>query len=416
MGMVLEKTVANYLADFLKRMDNISLKIYTRKFIREKGRKRRRIQALLYGVLTYLPTIDEIARGIYGEKFDRFNERKRNQIRVYIYRVVYQKIYPHELRKDILLKPILKAKLEFPNDIVKEIALKTSFQEWIVRKLLSYMDAASLEAYLSSLNERQPTWLYVNTLKTSLESVVRKLEIEGVEVNEDKDIPNLLRVISTRKPLDKTMPYYDNEILIMSKASVAVVYTLNPKPGESILDACAAPGMKTLLSSILMENQGKIIAVDTSESRLNRMRKLLKKYEVSIVETVRADARKFRVPIDVDRILIDAPCTSSGMIMESPDIKLRLSPNRVEGFQELQWEILTNMLENINSDTIVTYSTCSIFPEEGELQISRLKEEIGVNIHQVKFGGKPYINSVGKRFYPNIHQTIGMFISKFSRG
>ncbi|MGQ4891495.1 MAG: RsmB/NOP family class I SAM-dependent RNA methyltransferase [Candidatus Njordarchaeia archaeon] len=414
--MTLEKTAANYLGDFLKHMENISLKIFTRKFIREKGRKRKRMQALLYGTITYLHTIDLALHNLYGDRLERFSYKTLNQMRIYAYRKLYQGIIPKEVKKNILLRKLEKLEKPKAKDETERIAIETSFPTWIVELLLKYLDTSELEQYLKSLNLRQPTWIVVNPTYGDVEKAVLSLEMKGVSVEVDGEFDYVLKVLETGKPIDKTEVYRENKILIMNKASVGVVEALNIKEGDIVADLCAAPGMKTLLIALKMDGDGKIFAYDNSKTRLERMKRLLRKYGVTNVSVALVDSRRVKVPEEANKILVDAPCSSSGMIMDSPDIKLKLSEERINHYASIQKEILVNALnQSMGHGREIVYSTCSIFPEEGEYQIESLMKQFDANIKLVdlKLGDLSYLNNQKtRRYYPHKHETIGMFISK----
>ena len=123
------------------------------------------------------------------------------------------------------------------------------------------------------------------------------------------------------------------------------------------------------------------------------------------------DARRFKPKKSFDKVLIDAPCTSTGTIPKNPDIKVKLTPEEVINYSNLQYQILTHILQISDRDVEITYATCSIFPEENELLISRIIRENTnrLTLHIPKIGSESLIRGIGKRFWPHIHDTIGIF-------
>ena len=165
---------------------------------------------------------------------------------------------------------------------------------------------------------------------------------------------------------------------------------LDPKPGEKILDACAAPGGKTSYLAELMKNRGTIIACDRDPERIDVLEKNLARLGVEIARVFRHDWMRGRIPekmaadIPVDRILIDAPCSNTGVMRRRVDVRWRLTPADFTRMQKRQIEIVRAVIPLLKPGGVVVYSTCSLEPEENEevvqqilanLSMLQLKEE-----------------------------------------
>lgn len=316
--------------------------------------------------------------------------------------ILYQidKIDPNNLVKDA--------------DWVKRVSILTSHPDWFVKKLEKLIGKQETEKLLHANNEIRVMWLRVNTLKISVENAIRKLEKEEITVEEDKDFPEVLKVVKAEKPVVTTSLHKRSEIFIQDKGSVAVVYALNPKPGDTILDACAAPGMKTTLIAQHLENKGKIIAVDISPRRVQLLKNMVKSAGAKIVYPILGDSVKLKIR-NVHKILLDAPCSSSGVLRLNPDIKVTMSPRRVEVLSNFQRFLLKNMLEILENHGTLVYATCSVLPEEGEEHIDSIINEVKLETPQIP-GRKGYDNfkcsPFVKRLFPHIHDTSGFFIAK----
>ena len=284
----------------------------------------------------------------------------------------------------------------------------------VCRKLENIMGREEAEKLLRANNEIRVTWLRVNTLKISVEKAIRKLEKENIIVEEDKDFPEVLKIIKAEKPVVTSSLHKRKEVFIQDKGSVAVVHALTPEPGDIILDACAAPGMKTTLMAQHMENKGKIIAVDISPRRIQLLKKMVKSASIKIVYPILGDSAKLKIK-NISKILIDAPCSSSGVLQSNPDIKVTLTPKRVKRLSLFQKIILQNMLEVLEENGILIYATCSVLPEEGEGQIDAFFNKVKLETPKI-LGTKGYSNfkcaTFVKRLFPHIHDTSGFFISK----
>jgi 16S rRNA (cytosine967-C5)-methyltransferase len=383
-----------------------------------------------YNTLDYL-----LIRFINKKRFREMDPFLRNMLRiatlelkfnydstVHVEDIVYKLILKRRGEQDAkYAKTILKKVNEFnfeealkELDQNKQISLKYFHSSYLVNKfveLFGYNEALEL---MQANNQKKTVWLRVNTLKTSIKEALQTLEKEGAEVKKDKDFPEVFRLEETEIPVPLTPVFKDRSIVIQDKASVAVVYALDPKPGEHILDACAAPGMKTSLIAQKMRNTGLITAIDNNQARLNRMKELLEISGVENVELKLADSRKLSGE-EYDKILVDAPCTSSGVIQSLPEIKWRLNQNQVNMYSSIQKEILENALTLLKKKGTLVFSTCSIFPEEGEQVIDSVKEK--VTLMKIKipgcegYKGYPFSSKV-KRLFPHKHNTQGFFICK----
>ena len=296
----------------------------------------------------------------------------------------------------------------------RKLSILTSHPEWFVRKLENIMGREETEKFLRANNELRVTWLRVNTLKISVEKAIRKLEKENILVEEDKDFPEVLKIVKAEKPVVTSSLHKRNEVFIQDKGSVAVVHALTPEPGDIILDACAAPGMKTTLIAQHMENKGKIFAVDISPRRIQLLEKMVKSAGVKIVYPILGDSAKLKIK-NISKILIDAPCSSSGILRSNPDIKVTLTPKRIKRLSLFQKMILQNMLEVLEEGGTLIYATCSVLPEEGEEQIDAFFNKVKLETPKT-LGTRGYSNfkctTFVKRLFPHIHDTSGFFISK----
>jgi len=295
---------------------------------------------------------------------------------------------------------------------VKKLSLLYSHPLWFVEKMVKCLGDRETEKLLKS-NEYYFTWLRVNTLKTSVENAMRKLEKEGVRVTLDKDYPILLKVLESKKTIENISLVKRGLVIPQDKASVAVVYALAPSKGETIIDACAAPGVKTSLIAQLMENKGRIIALDISSSRLAQMKSLLKKLGAKNIDILQVDSTKAHFKIKADKALIDAPCSNSGAVRKDPALRITLRKIDLDKFSRVQFSLVANIVNYANE---VVYATCSLAPEEGEEIINKFKDNL-IDLKYLKASsgyGKYAFCKYVRRFFPHLHQSIGFFIAKIS--
>jgi 16S rRNA (cytosine967-C5)-methyltransferase len=257
-------------------------------------------------------------------------------------------------------------------------------------------------------------WLRVNMLKSSIEGVVRGLESEGVIVEVSRDYPYMLKILKTPKPVRLLRVVREFKAIPHDIASAAVVEALRPERGDSVLDACAAPGIKTSLIAMLAEGRVRIKAIDISGRRITVMRKLMRKLGVpdEAVEYMVADSRKVELREHYDKALVDAPCSNTGAMAKDPALRVTITPGKVEYYSRLQKGILENILKYASR---VTYTTCSILPEEGEEVVETVADKAKLEKPQIKMCGEPYkgysVSQSTCRLYPHIHESEGFYIA-----
>jgi 16S rRNA (cytosine967-C5)-methyltransferase len=257
-------------------------------------------------------------------------------------------------------------------------------------------------------------WLRVNMLKSSIEGVVRGLESEGVIVEVSRDYPYMLKIIKTPKPVRLLRVVREFKAIPHDIASAVVVEALRPERGDSVLDACAAPGIKTSLIAMLAEGRVRIKAIDISGRRITVMRKLMRKLGVpdEAVEYMVADSRKVELREHYDKALVDAPCSNTGAMAKDPALRVTITPGKVEYYSRLQKGILENILKYASR---VTYTTCSILPEEGEEVVETVADKAKLEKPQIKMCGEPYkgysVSQSTCRLYPHIHESEGFYIA-----
>ncbi|MHA1834346.1 MAG: 16S rRNA (cytosine(967)-C(5))-methyltransferase RsmB [Candidatus Baldrarchaeia archaeon] len=303
-------------------------------------------------------------------------------------------------------------------DKAEVLALKYSHPTWFVRYMIELLGEEEAIKLFEVNNSPAPVWLRVNTLKTDKEKLIKTLEREGTKVAPDADLPDVFRVIESRKPPIRLSSFSRGLFYIQDKASVLAGHVLDPKPGELIVDVCAAPGGKTSHIAQLMENEGKIIAIDISRLRIKALKNNMKRLGVKIVETKIMDARDIprKLKIEADRVLVDPACSSTGNLRSRPEVRLWVKKKDVKRFAKLQWEILKSAAEIVKENGILVYSTCSMTLEENEYLIKRFIEDTN-SFKIVKaepFIGKPGFNDLtdAQRLFPHLHDTEGFFIAK----
>ena len=209
----------------------------------------------------------------------------------------------------------------------------------------------------------------INTLKTKVKNVLEVLDKLGVTYN----INNV--TLSTKESLIDSDLFKEGYIIAQDASSIRVGEVVNPSPGSSVLDACSAPGGKSLHMASIMENKGSITSCDVYEHKLNKINDNAKKLGVSIINTLLADATSFDYNQKFDYCLVDVPCSGLGVINHKPDLKYHISIKDIEEINNLQKKIIRHVKDYVKDGGILVYSTCTINKFENEWLIKDFLNE-----------------------------------------
>jgi 16S rRNA (cytosine967-C5)-methyltransferase len=249
---------------------------------------------------------------------------------------------------------------------ISQPALGYSQPEWLVEKWRDNFGDENAAQLLQWNNTPPKTFARVNTLKTEAGKLVEKWRAENVEydfVRQDWTGENLVFELKSHPPLNSLASFRDGWFYIQDPSTLLAVRELDPQPGETILDMCAAPGGKTTFIAQLMGNEGKIVAQDVSEDRLKLITENCARLGVTCVEPHLFSTFNLQ-PSTFNRILIDAPCSNSGVMRRRLDLRWRIQPEEIQRLRATQLDLLDQAATSLRSGGVLVYSTCSLEPEE----------------------------------------------------
>ncbi len=303
------------------------------------------------------------------------------------------------------------------------LSYKYFFPRWFIEYVTKLLGKNEVEKFLKACNKEQRYYVRVNTLKTSIESLKRYLERNGIEY-EETVLPDVLKIKKYKKPLSR-LDWYNKKFVIQDLASCLVAHVLCPDFDDVVLDMTAAPGSKTSHIAMLMENKGRIYAVDISKSRLIKMKNRLKQLGVENVRYIIADSRKIIFEKEYfDKVLLDPPCSSTGAIRQFPNVKWQLTPEKIRTLVNLQKRLLRVSYKYLKDGGILVYSTCSILFEENEDNVKNLTgmfkfESINriLGVRGIRKFGRKTFDKWDKvlRTFPHINDCHGFFIAKLRK-
>ena len=224
---------------------------------------------------------------------------------------------------------------------------------------------------LQSLNEEAQVVLRANTLKVSRRELANILLEDEVETTTLPEFPDAL-ILKQRQNVFRLPAFKDGLFEVQDAASQRIAPFMRIEPGMRVIDACAGAGGKTLHIASLLENRGRIIAMDVEGWKLDELKKRARRAEVSNIETRIIESSKTvkRLDNSADRVLLDVPCSGLGVLKRNPDAKWKLSPEFIENVKSLQQHIITDYCQMVKPGGLIVYSTCSILPSENEKQVN----------------------------------------------
>jgi 16S rRNA (cytosine967-C5)-methyltransferase len=313
------------------------------------------------------------------------------------------------------VEPILDAATE-----EEKIALQTFHPTWFVKYSFEHFGRADALVFLEGNLKPPEPCIRLSTLRATAEEILAKLEAEGVKVEKVEPLSHTYRVLSAKTPLNRIDTYRLGFFYIQDKASCFAAEVADPKPDQTVLDVCAAPGAKTTYLAQLMQNRGVIYSVDFSKRRMKTWRQEVGRMWVNIAEPMLADARNpLPFNLEADVVILDPPCTSTGVFAKLPAAKWRLTPKSIQKMVDVQWMIFHNLADKVKPGGVLVYSTCSVTVEENEMTVQRFLEmHPEFSLADIKPDmGLPGLLGLDKcrRLYPHLHRSNGFFIAKLGK-
>lgn len=271
------------------------------------------------------------------------------------------------------------------------------------------------EIFFKTIQTKQPKSFWVNTNNTTIAQAIEELKEKNISFGSlpfhpqafgiDFNVPGSLDIFSK------------GFISIQEKASMLPVIALNVTKDDYVLDACAAPGMKTLQLSNLA---GKVLATELHSKRFAVLNGTKAKFKMDNVETKRIDFRNLKKNKSFDKILVDAPCSSEGLVRKKREALVSWSPKMVQQKAAVQKNLITKAFDYLREGGEMVYSTCSFSPEENEEVVQHLlKQKKNASVVPVKLNGikirKNELCENCVRLYPEDNDTQQFFLAKIKK-
>lgn len=248
-----------------------------------------------------------------------------------------------------------------------------SHPEWLIERWQQRWNESDTNRLLEWNNSPPPTFARLNTVKTNTEKLLERWRDEKVESELGQwewTAASPVFQLKSHPPLVSLGSFRDGWFYLQDPSTLLAVHVLDPQPGESVLDLCAAPGGKTTLIAARMKNEGRLIAADASSPRLRLIHDNCSRLGTSCVKTVVA-SRLDPKSESFDRILVDAPCSNTGVMRRRVDLRWRIDPSEFAPLAEKQFQLLQQAALHLNPAGVLVYSTCSLEPEENGAVVKR---------------------------------------------
>lgn len=254
-------------------------------------------------------------------------------------------------------------------DLQVSVASRESFPEWFHQRATEELGEA-WPPLAHALNLPAPLTIRANTLKITPEELRKKLREEEIFTRSLDWAPQAL-VLEKRINIFRRDSFKKGWYEVQDAGSQIIAPFLQVKPGQRVIDACAGAGGKTLHLAALLENKGSLIAMDVDARKLEELKRRTRRNGVHNVEIRPIESTKAikRLEQSADRLLLDVPCSGTGVIKRNPDTKWKLQPEHIERTQKLQEDILSKYPSMLKPGGMLVYATCSILRSENEDQV-----------------------------------------------
>ncbi len=261
--------------------------------------------------------------------------------------------------------------LRLPDDPVKRIAVQHSYPIWVVQLWAEQYGLTETEALCVALNQSPTIDIRVNTLRATPEQVQSVFAAAGVAIEPVAGLPTGFRLVGRGGSIDTLPGFADGWWTVQDGAAQLVGHLLAPHAGETVIDACAAPGGKTLHLAAFMDDKGTVIALDRTASRLTALSRAVERLGVTSIRIHEGDSRSQpQFHGQADRVLLDAPCSGLGTLHRHADARWRQTPDTLAELVTLQQELLEETARWLKPDGVLVYATCTLNQAENETQVT----------------------------------------------
>ena len=411
-------------------------------------RDRALFNQLVYGVLRWRLRLDAVIDAYASRPLSKIAPRVRNILRLGLFQIRFMDRIPPSAAVNTavglakagqaskasgFINAVLRNAIRSPDrfrlpaadqDIVAHLAVSQSVPRWLVSRWIERLGKDEALRLCEAINAIPPISLRCNQLKNSLPELEEALGPDATEIRPLAAVPGALNLAGPRCPIHHMQAFIDGRFAVQDGAAQLVSLLLDPQPGECVLDACAGLGGKTTHIAQLMDNRGRIVALDHIRAKLERLEKEARRLGAVIIELRRLDLNREIDPQDLpvfDRILLDAPCSGLGVLRRNPDAKWSARKKDIAYFAKRQIRFLNRLAPLVKPQGVIVFAVCSMEPEENERVVFHfLKNHPNFAISSTQSteekSVRPFLDADGfLRTAPHIDRLDGFFAARMIR-
>ncbi|KAJ6784862.1 hypothetical protein PWT90_00882 [Aphanocladium album] len=326
-----------------------------------------------------------------------------------------------------------RSRADYTSQLLDDICSYYNYSPFLAEKLYNLFTPREAFAFFEANEAPRPIVIRTNTLRTHRRDLAQALINRGVTLEPVGKWSKVgLQVFESSIPLGATPEYLAGHYILQAASSFLPVMALSPQPGERVLDMAAAPGGKTTHCAAMMKNTGVIVANDPNKARAKGLIGNIHRLGAKNVIVCSYDAREFpRVMGGFDRVLLDAPCSGTGVIAKDPSVKTNKTERDFMTLPHTQKQLLLSAIDSVNhagTGGYIVYSTCSVTVEENEQVVAyALSRRPNVRLvdTELPFGKEGFTSYMGKtfdpslkltrRYYPHTYNVDGFYVAKFKK-
>jgi 16S rRNA (cytosine967-C5)-methyltransferase len=406
------------------------------------ARDRAFAQQLVYGTVQRRATLDYVLTALSARPVEALDPPLLDTLRLGLFQLLYLGSVPdhaaveqtvelaklergggHRFANAVMRRATREAQglvAELTGDSPADAAVLHSHPEWLVRLWWDALGRVDTLKLLERDNETPESAVRANELvitRDELQEVLLELEVQSRPAD---GLPEGL-VLDTPFDVHGSLLFEAGALTPQSRASMLVARVLAPRPGETVLDLCAAPGAKSTHIAALMRGRGRLVAVERNPGRCDALQANCRRMGAHWVDVRCEDAAKFVGDHEggYDRVLLDPPCSDLGTLQSRPDARWRKQPDQMRDLSRTQEELLGSAAAHVRPGGTLVYSTCTISPSENEDQVHNFlakhpefeADDLTVELPEFRHPRTPRF----LQLLPHVHGTDGFFIARLRR-
>ena len=326
-----------------------------------------------------------------------------------------------------------RSRHEYIECLKRDLCTYYNYNEYMMEKLIGTFNIAEILDVLEANEVQRPVTIRTNSLKTRRRDLAQALINRGVNLDPVGKWSKVgLVIYSSQVPLGATPEYLAGHYILQGASSLLPVMALAPQENEKVLDMAAAPGGKTTHIAALMRNSGLLYANDANKKRCKAVVGNLHRLGITNTVVCSHDGRKIHTVMKgFDRVLLDAPCSGTGVIAKDPSVKTGKDHKDIQLCSHMQKELILSAIDALDANSktggYLVYSTCSILPEENEsvVDYALKKRQVKLVDTGLDFGVEGFTKfrdfryhpslNLTKRYYPHTHNMDGFFVAKLKK-